>query len=99
MPEDNPLVRDKEIAAVLKALGGCGAKGIQRQDLRRNELGVETIAQGVTTGCGCHQPQSVDWLRPVKGDDCKGYSAQCGNGSPDEELQGFVHARGTLWRI
>ena len=69
MSEDDPLVGDEEVAAVFQAFRGRGAEGIDSKYLGGDELAVEAISEGVAAGCRCHQPQGINRLLAMNGDD------------------------------
>jgi hypothetical protein len=74
--EDHPFVSTDKIASILEALGGGGAKRIQKQDLDRDELAVEAVSDGVSTNGCYHQPHSADLFTTMEGDGADGDCAQ-----------------------
>ena len=93
MAEDDPLVGDQKVAAVFQAFGGSGAQGIESENLRRDELAVEAVSEGVAAGRGHDQPQRVDRFAAVHCDHAdRGRSEQAT--APQARIdKGLVHVR------
>ena len=68
MSKDDPLVGAHEIAAVLEALSGRGAQGVERENAGRDELAVKAVADRVAADRGDHQPHGVDFFSAMQGD-------------------------------
>ena len=91
VPEYHPFVRRDEVAAVFQAFGGGGPHGIESQDLGRDELAVEPIAESIATSRGNYQPHGIDLLTPVQGDGSHGQHAHEGNRDPYRDTKSFWH--------
>jgi hypothetical protein len=99
MSEDNPLVGDEKVSAVLEALGRSGAKGVNRKDFGGDEFAVEAISESVAAGCGDDQPECVDRFSAMDGDHADRGGTNQPHQSPDQSPQTFVHACRALCKI
>jgi hypothetical protein len=81
--EEHPFVSGHKIAAVVAALGGCGARVIERQQLCRDECRIKSIRHQVRARRGQNKPRRVDRLATMKSDGAERDSAKRGHGGPD----------------
>ncbi len=59
MAKQNPFVCRDEVAAVVVALAGCGARVIKRENFGGDEGGIEPIRHQITAGSSNNEPGSV----------------------------------------
>src|SRR6185436_5562368 len=69
MSENDPAVRRHEVAAVAEPLRGSRASRLERENFRREECAIETIADGVDANGGDDEPERVDALAAHRSDD------------------------------
>jgi len=70
------LLRNQKITAIFQTFGGRGSQGIHRKNFRRDELGVEAVADRVAAGGRGDQPKRIDRLRAMDCNDTDGNCAQ-----------------------
>src|SRR5579862_8649243 len=99
MAKDHPFIGHQEIATVFEALSRRRSKSVERENLRRNELAVKAVAEGVTAGRCCNQPKCVNRLFAMNGYCGDGQRTQGANGPPSEKRQSLSHVRSALCRI
>ncbi len=64
----NPTVGGEEVPAIIEAYGRRQFLGIQHKDFCRDEMRIETVADGVDTkGCR-HKPETIDRLSALESD-------------------------------
>src|SRR5262249_40633419 len=92
VPEHDPAVCWNEIAPVVMPLRRCCSGGIHRQHPRRDPGGVETISEEVDADGSCYDPESVDRLVPMQGDDSQGAGPYPCEDDPRDCSQHFVNS-------
>ena len=80
--EENPFIGGLEIVAVAQPLSGRRALIVERHHTRGDELGIEAVADGVTTCCRQHKPQTADVFASIQRDAAKTKGGDAGNRKP-----------------
>src|SRR5690606_9723993 len=88
MAEDDPAVGGDEVAAVVEAFGGRGARGVQRKDPGRDPGAVEAVTDEVDAGGGDDEPDGAQAFAPVQGDAGEGPDADDHDRRPDRPCHG-----------
>ena len=97
--EDHPAVRGHEVAPVVEPLGRRRARGVEREDARGDEGGVEAVRDEVRAERPRHEEDAVDGLAARERDRGEPARAHEGDGEPGECREKTAHSRGLLgWK-
>ena len=84
MAEDDPAVRGDEVLPIRMEGGSRLSLLIQRQDIRKQPCGMESVGEREGADPGHHDPEGIDRFTPDKGDRGNGEKQEEGDPSPDE---------------
>ena len=98
VPEYDPAMRGDVIPAVGMDRRGRGAQLVEREHLRHQPRGMESIGDGKRAEGRDHHPHRVDRLAARQGEDADGRGPEGGDRAPAEEAQrtkgdGGAHTR------
>ena len=95
--EEDDLVGGDVVQPVIAAVGGGdGRRDIQGDDAVARKQAVEAVGERVGAERGGDEPERVDVLAAVQGEDGQAGGAQGGGAAPDEDL-GWRMAGGLAW--
>jgi hypothetical protein len=83
--EHDPAIRRDEVAAVAETLGGCRARGVEREHLGREKRAVEPVAERVHAHGRDDEPHPVHRLASVQRDAAERGRAQDRDADPDRD--------------
>jgi hypothetical protein len=97
--EYDPPVGRHEVAAIFVEYGRGFSVGIEREDLRGDELTIEAIADEVGTDGRCQQPRSADRFASRESQIGKGAGAGDRDEDPEEGGEDSVHGGESTVRV
>src|SRR6266852_89108 len=92
--EENPFVRWHEVAAVVVAFAGSGARVIERENFGGNESGIEPVSHQITASSSDNEPSCVERLAAMQCDGTERTGAQSRNKHPANEPEDAFHFAG-----
>ena len=89
--EQYPFVCGDEVAAIVVTLGGSRAGVIEREQLRGNECGVESIGDEIDADSGEHEPDCAERFAALERDFGDSRRAEQRHQNPHEHFERFIH--------
>ena len=93
MAEDDPPICGHVVAPVVEPFGRCRAIGVQREDLRRDHLAIESIGDEVAAYGGHDEPRGADRFAARKRGPRHRDRARHRDRDPDGDREDLRHVR------